>query len=400
MISVLVVDDSVVVRRLIVDALGGAEGIEVVGTASNGLLAQAKIDQLKPDVITMDIEMPQMDGIAAVKELRKRHKQIPVIMFSTLSAAGASATLEALAAGATDYVTKPSNVGSVNESIAAVREQLVPKIHALGGRRRPAGVAAPPSAAPPSRPTAAPGRPAARPGAAPPRAGLPPSGPGRPGAAPAGPPGAAPRPAAKRAPGGKVDILAIGSSTGGPDALTKVLTGIPADLPVPIVITQHMPPVFTRMFAERLDRSTPLHVVEATDGMELTAGWAYIAPGDSHLVLHRRGTATLTQLSGAPPENSCRPAVDVMFRSVAALYGASAYATVLTGMGQDGRGGAKVLRDAGAEILAQDEATSVVWGMPGAVVGAGLADEILPLDRIAAFLVNRVKTGRSAAVAR
>ena len=398
MISVLVVDDSVVVRRLIVDALGGAEGIEVVGTASNGLLAQAKIDQLKPDVITMDIEMPQMDGIAAVKELRKRHKQIPVIMFSTLSAAGASATLEALAAGATDYVTKPSNVGSVNESIAAVREQLVPKIHALGGRRRPGGVPTSPNGAAPTRPAAAPARPA-RPAAAPPRAGLPPSGPGRPGAAPAGPP-AASRPAAKRAPGGKVDILAIGSSTGGPDALTKVLTGIPADLPVPIVITQHMPPVFTRMFAERLDRSTPLHVVEATDGMELTAGWAYIAPGDSHLVLHRRGTATLTQLSGAPPENSCRPAVDVMFRSVAALYGASAYATVLTGMGQDGRGGAKVLRDAGAEILAQDEATSVVWGMPGAVVSAGLADEILPLDRIAAFLVNRVKTGRSAAVAR
>ncbi|WP_433371187.1 protein-glutamate methylesterase/protein-glutamine glutaminase [Actinoplanes sp. CA-142083] len=398
MISVLVVDDSVVVRRLIVDALGGAENIEVVGTASNGLLAQAKIDQLKPDVITMDIEMPQMDGIAAVKELRKRHKQIPVIMFSTLSAAGASATLEALAAGATDYVTKPSNVGSVNESIAAVREELVPKIYALGGRRRPAGM---PSGAPPapSRPGAAPARPA-RPSAAPPRAGLPPSGPGRPGFAPAGPAPAGPKPAKRAGAGGKVDILAIGSSTGGPDALTKVLTGIPSDLPVPIVITQHMPPVFTRMFAERLDRSTPLRVVEATDGMELTPGWAYIAPGDSHLVLHRRGTATLTQLSGAPPENSCRPAVDVMFRSVAALYGASAFATVLTGMGQDGRGGAKVLRDAGAEVLAQDEATSVVWGMPGAVVGAGLADEILPLDRIAAFLINRVKTGRSAAVAR
>jgi two-component system chemotaxis response regulator CheB len=399
MISVLVVDDSVVVRRLIVDALGGAENIEVVGTAANGLLAQAKIDQLKPDVITMDIEMPQMNGIEAVRELRKRHKQIPVIMFSTLSAAGASATLEALAAGATDYVTKPSNVGSVNESIAAVRSQLVPKIHALGGRRR---VITPP-AGPPGRPasglTAAPARP--RPGAAPSRAGLPPTGPGRPGAAPATPPGAPARPAVKRSgPGGRVDILAIGSSTGGPDALTKVLTGIPADIPVPIVITQHMPPVFTKMFAERLDRSTPLHVVEAGDGMELTPGWAYIAPGDHHLVLHRRGTATLTQLSSAPPENSCRPAVDVMFRSVSSLYGASAFATVLTGMGQDGRNGAKVLRDAGAEVLAQDEASSVVWGMPGAVVTAGLADEILPLDRVAAFLVNRVKTGRSAAVAR
>jgi two-component system chemotaxis response regulator CheB len=393
MISVLVVDDSVVVRRLIVDALGGAENIEVVGTASNGLLAQAKIDQLKPDVITMDIEMPQMDGIAAVRELRKRNKTVPVIMFSTLSASGASATLEALSAGATDYVTKPSNVGSVTESIAAVREQLVPKIYALAGRRRPGG-APPPAASARPGPGLAPARP--RPAAAP-RAGLPPSGPpGRPGA-----PGAAPaRPAARRTPGGRIDLLAIGSSTGGPDALTKVLTGLPSDLPVPIVITQHMPPVFTRMFAERLDRSTQLRVFEAADGMELAPGSAYVAPGDFHLVLHRRGTSTLIQLSGAPQENSCRPAVDVMFRSVAALYGASAYATVLTGMGHDGRGGAKVLRDAGAEILAQDEATSVVWGMPGAVVGAGLADEVLPLERIAAFLINRVKAGRSAAVAR
>jgi two-component system chemotaxis response regulator CheB len=160
-----------------------------------------------------------------------------------------------------------------------------------------------------------------------------------------------------------------------------------------------MPPVFTRMFAERLDRSTPLHVVEAADGMELAAGTVYIAPGDRHLVLNRRGAATVTQLSSAPPENSCRPAVDVMFRSVAQLYGGSAFAAVLTGMGHDGRGGAKVLRDAGAEILAQDEASSVVWGMPGAVVGAGLADQVLPLDKIASALAARVKVGRSAAVA-
>ncbi|WP_328462765.1 chemotaxis response regulator protein-glutamate methylesterase [Actinoplanes sp. NBC_00393] len=389
MISVLVVDDSVVVRRLIVDALGEAPGIQVVGTAANGLLAQAKIDQLKPDVVTMDIEMPQMDGIEAVRELRKRHANLPVIMFSTLSASGATATLEALSAGATDYVTKPSNVGSVQQSIAAVREQLVPKIQALGGRRRPAGPAGP--AGPPTRPAPA----AARPGA-PLRPGAPPAAPGRPPAT-----GPAPvRPAARRSSGGKIDILAIGSSTGGPDALTKVLLGLPADLPVPIVITQHMPPVFTKMFAERLDRSTPLRVVEAGEGMELAPGSVYIAPGDRHLVFQRRGTATLTQLSGAPQENSCRPAVDVMFRSVAALYGGSAFAAVLTGMGQDGRSGAKVLRDSGAEVLAQDEATSVVWGMPGAVVGAGLADEVLPLDRIAGALLNRVRVGRSPAVAR
>ncbi len=369
MISVLVVDDSVVVRRLIVDALTGARGIEVVGTAANGLLAQAKIDQLKPDVITMDIEMPHMNGIEAVRELRKRHPRIPVIMFSTLSAAGATATLEALAAGATDYVTKPSNVGSIAESVAAVRDQMVPKIDVLaGGPARPA----------PLRPPA--------------------TGPGRPGAPSASRPAAAARP--RRGPQGRVDILAVGSSTGGPDALTKVLTGLPADLPVPVVVTQHMPPVFTRMFAERLDRSTPLSVVEAGDGMDLTPGTVYIAPGDRHLVLHRRGTATVTQLSSAPPENSCRPAVDVMFRSVAQVYGPAAFAAVLTGMGYDGRSGAKVLRDAGAEVLAQDEQTSVVWGMPGAVVGAGLADEILPLDQIASCLTTRLKVGRSTAVTR
>jgi two-component system chemotaxis response regulator CheB len=378
MISVLVVDDSVVVRRLIVDALSDVPGIQVVGTAANGLLAQARIDQLKPDVVTMDIEMPQMNGIEAVRELRKRHARLPVIMFSTLSASGASTTLEALAAGATDYVTKPSNVGSIAESVAAVREQLVPKIHALAGRSAAPRTAAPARSAPP-RP---PGTPAADRIAAPPA---------RPVTA---------GPAVRRRPQGRVDVIAIGCSTGGPDALAKVLMGLPTELPVPVVVTQHMPPVFTRMFAERLDRSTPLTVVEAGDGMDLTAGTVYVAPGDEHLVLQRRGTATVTQLSGAPPENSCRPAVDVMFRSVAQLYGGSACAVVLTGMGQDGRGGAKVLRDAGAAVLAQDERSSVVWGMPGAIAGAGLADEILPLDRIAGALIARLKVGRSAAVVR
>jgi two-component system chemotaxis response regulator CheB len=398
MISVLVVDDSAVVRRLIVDALGGAPDIEVAGTAGNGRLAQGKIDLLRPDVVTMDIEMPEMDGIEAVRELRKRHPRLPVIMFSTLSAAGAAATLEALAAGATDYVTKPSNVGSVAASIAAVREQLIPRIHALAGRRLPAPVSRPAGRA---GATVVPGRPGlnggfTRPGTAPGRSV--PAGPAGAARAPvpaaAAPTGATPRPGG-RSPG-RVDLLAIGSSTGGPDALTSVLLGLPTDLPVPIVVTQHMPPVFTKMFAERLNRSTPLTVVEAEEGMALQPGTVYIAPGDKHLVLQRRGTATVTQLSAAPPENSCRPAVDVMFRSVSSMFGAAAYAVVLTGMGHDGRAGAKELRAAGAEVLAQDEATSVVWGMPGAVVGAGLADVVLPLDRIAPALLTRINVGRMA----
>jgi two-component system chemotaxis response regulator CheB len=191
-----------------------------------------------------------------------------------------------------------------------------------------------------------------------------------------------------------VDVLAIGSSTGGPDALTRLFLALPTDLAVPVVVTQHMPPVFTKMFADRLNRSTALTVVEAAEGMTLEAGTVYIAPGDRHLVVDRRGPAAVTQLSEAPPENSCRPAVDVMFRSVAERYGPAAHAVVLTGMGHDGRDGARALRAVGAEVVAQDEATSVVWGMPGAVVGAGLADAVLPIDRIAPAVITRVNVGR------
>ena len=359
-ISVLVVDDSVVVRRLVTDALSGAPGIEVVGSAANGRIAQTKIDQLKPDVVTMDIEMPEMNGIEAVKELRKRHPRLPVIMFSTLSSSGASATLDALAAGATDYVTKPANVGSVMESIAAVREQLVPKIQGLG--RRPIGGA---FTRPPARPAAPPPAPAfaTRPATV---------------------------PAAQPIGGGRVDVLAIGSSTGGPDALSTLFQGLPTALPVPVVVTQHMPPVFTKMFAERLNRTSPLTVVEAADGMPLRPGTVFIAPGDRHLVLRRRGTDVLTELSAAPPENSCRPAVDVMFRSIRAVYGGATLAVILTGMGHDGRDGVRELKNAGAAVVVQDERSSVVWGMPGAVAQAGLADAVLPLEQIPSALLARL----------
>lgn len=363
MISVLVVDDSVVVRRLVADALSADRGVEVVGTAPNGRVALAKLDQLAPDLVTLDIEMPVMDGLTTLRQLRRTHPKLPVIMFSTLTRAGATATLDALAAGASDYVTKPANVGSVAESLASVRDQLLPRIHALCDR--PA-VPKPPAMPVPTRDRADAQRRSGRP-----------------------PPGA-----------GGVDVIAVGCSTGGPDALTRMLTMLPAGLPVPVVVVQHMPPVFTAMFAERLNRMTALTVVEAVDGTTLRPGTVYIAPGNQHLTVVRQGTAVVTRLHGGPPENYCRPAVDVLFRSVATAFGGAAVGVVLTGMGQDGARGCRLLHAAGAEIVVQDEASSVVWGMPGAVVGGGVADAVLTVDQIAAHLAQRTARGVAGAFAR
>lgn len=351
MISVLVVDDSVVVRRVIVDALEAEPDIRVVGTAANGRIALTKIAQLNPDIVTLDIEMPELDGLGTLRELRKTNRTLPVIMFSTLSVAGATATLDALSAGASDFVTKPSNTGSFAEAQRMIREQLVPKIHSLTGNalRRP-GFTTPP---PPVRP-----RPLAP---VPPRT-------------------------------GKLAALTIAASTGGPDALSKVIAKLPANLPVPVLIVQHMPPVFTKMFAERLDRGSAVKVVEATDSVPVQPGVVYLAPGDYHLTVTARPGGVVTRLNQGPPENSCRPAADVLFRSVAEVYGATALAVVLTGMGQDGMRGADRLHQAGAEVIAQDQASSVVWGMPGAVVAAGLADTVLPLEEIGAFLTTRLAT--------
>ncbi len=355
-IRVLVVDDSVVIRRLVTDLLAADPGIEVVGTAPNGRISLSKVDELTPDVVTMDIEMPEMNGIAAVREIRKKHSKLPIIMFSTLTERGASATLEALASGASDYVTKPSNVGSVAQSQQNIREQLIPKIKALAGTRRltaPGGAGAPRLPVPAARPRAARTHP--------------------------------------------FGVLAIGCSTGGPDALATVLPNLPADLPVPVVVVQHMPPLFTRLLAQRLDAACRLSVVEAADGDRVVPGKVLIAPGGSHLVVARQGAELVARLNQDPPENFCRPAVDVLFRSVSAMYGDRALALVLTGMGRDGEKGARVLRDAGGEVYVQDEPTSVVWGMPGAVAMSGLADKVLPLDRIGpdavAALVKRVPAG-------
>jgi two-component system chemotaxis response regulator CheB len=344
----MVVDDSVVVRKIVTDVLSADPGIEVVGTAVNGKIAVGKLDQLKPDLVTMDIEMPEMNGIEAVRAIRggmggQTHSRVPIVMFSTLTERGASATLDALSSGANDYVTKPANVGSVGQSMESVREQLIPKIKALTGRpvtMGPARTAVPPP--PPMRPVA-------------PRTG----------------------------PGKKPAVLVIGSSTGGPEALARVLPQLPASLPVPVLLVQHMPPVFTRQFAQRLDRLCALRVVEAADGSPLNPGTVHLAPGDHHLVVRANGrTGTRTGLNQGPPENFCRPAVDPLFRSVVTAYDGAVLAVVLTGMGSDGRNGAAEIRAAGGTVLVQDQASSVVWGMPGAIAQAGLADEILPLDRV------------------
>ena len=343
-IRVMVVDDSVVVRKIVTDVLSADPGIEVVGTAVNGKIAVAKLEQLKPDLITMDIEMPEMNGIDAVRAIRagmggQSHSRVPIIMFSTLTERGASATLDALSAGANEYVTKPANVGSVGQSMESVREQLIPKIKALTGRFvGPARAAAP---------------------VLPPRATAPRTGPGK-----------------------KPAVLVIGSSTGGPEALARVLPQLPASLSVPVLVVQHMPPVFTRQFAQRLDRLSSLRVVEAADGSPLLPGTVHLAPGDHHLVIRGGARGPHTGLTQGPPENFCRPAVDPLFRSAVTAFDGAVLALVLTGMGSDGRNGAAEIRAAGGTVIVQDQASSVVWGMPGAISQAGLADEVLPLDRI------------------
>jgi two-component system chemotaxis response regulator CheB len=348
-IQALIVDDSVVVRKVLSDALSASTEVKVAGTASSGALALAKIPQLNPDVITLDIEMPGLNGIETLVQIRKLYPKLPVIMFSTLTERGASITLEALSLGASDYMTKPTNSASLASAMEAIRRELIAKMVSLVPRKRGSEITS-----------------------------------------------AIVAQARKRAQ--RVEILAIGTSTGGPNALAEVVPRLPSDFPVPVVIVQHMPALFTRLLAERLNGQSPLTVREAEAGGGVEPGTVWIARGSYHMTVARRGTSVVLDLNQDPPENSCRPAVDVLFRSVAQAYGATALAVVMTGMGSDGARGARHIREAGGEVVVQDEPSSVVWGMPGAVVSAGAADRICPLPEISREIIARVASGRRSAV--
>jgi two-component system chemotaxis response regulator CheB len=360
-IRVLVVDDAAVFRYSIAEELSRDPALEVAGTAANGRIALDRMTQLSPDIVILDVEMPEMDGLATLTELRKTYPRLPVIMFSSFTERGAAATLDALSRGATDYFTKPANASGLDASLEVIRKQLIPKIKVLCGRdvgrtesKLGSGST---SALFMSNIRAADWQ--------------------------------APRDTGVRP--GTIEVLAIGTSTGGPNALAEVLGRLPAEFPVPIVIVQHMPPMFTRLLAERLSAQFPIRVHEGNSGSLLQPGHAWIAPGDYHMIVVRDGAGVRTVVHQDPPENSCRPAVDVLLRSVAKTFGPNSLTVILTGMGQDGLRGCEAVREAGGQILAQDEVTSVVWGMPGYVARAGLADRVLPLSLIADEILRRVE---------
>ncbi|MCS4230788.1 two-component system chemotaxis response regulator CheB [Stenotrophomonas maltophilia] len=344
---VLIVDDSAVVRQILSEILASDPGIEVVGTAADPLLAREKIKRLAPDVITLDVEMPRMDGLAFLENLMRLHP-LPVVMISSLTERGADTTLQALALGAVDFVSKPKL--DVTRGLQGYADEIIEKVKTAARSRVRALVRAPVTA----------------------KVTL---------ASPAAP--IAPRPSQFRT---TDRLIAIGASAGGTEALRVVLEGLPADAPA-VVMTQHLPATFSTAFAERLDRHSAMAVREASDGEAVLPGHAYLPPGGKHLRVIRDGARWRCRIDDGPPVNRHKPAVDVLFQSVAQSAGANAIGVILTGMGDDGARGLLQLRQAGAPTLVQDEATSVVWGMPGAAFKLGAAEEQLPLEKIAERLL-------------
>jgi two-component system chemotaxis response regulator CheB len=353
-------------RSLLRSVVCSDAGLEVAGTAADGESALRIIETVRPDLILLDVEMPVMDGLLTLKQLRARGNRMPVIMCSSLTQRGAKVTIEALAGGASDYVTKPAGQSSRDEAMHTLAQDLIPKIHAL---TRPVPMSQQPQPIFPGAPRV----PSALPFA----------------------------PQQKHHPvSSSPAVLAIGVSTGGPAALDILLPALPANFPLPVLIVQHMPELFTKLFAERLDGRCPLRVREAVEGAPVGPGTIYIARGNWHmevLAASRAGLPYTLHLNQGPLENHCRPAVDTLFRSVASIYGSGVLAVVLTGMGSDGLSGCRTIREQGGTVLAQDRATSTVWGMPGVVANAGLAHSVLPLNDIAPEILRIVSRTHSEA---
>lgn len=344
-INVMVVDDSAIVRGLITRTLKTDPRIDVVASCSNGEMAITQAARRALDVIILDIEMPVMDGLTALPKLQRANPGASIVMASTLTQRNAAISLRAMALGAADYIAKPTTDRlNANEEF---HRDLIHKVIALGQTKRP--------------------RPSSDASSCPPAMGH-----------------IAARGGMLRQP----RIIAIGSSTGGPQALLTLLGALSPTVACPIVIAQHMPATFTTVLAQHIERASRRPTTEAADGMDITPGRIYLAPGDYHFEVIRSGAAYVARLSQTPPQNFCRPSVDPLFHSVAQLFGAECCGIMLTGMGSDGCGGAKAIAAAGAPVIAQDEATSVVWGMPGAVTQAGICSAILPLPKIAGHLAS------------
>lgn len=345
-IRVLVVDDSVTVRRALADALEADGGFRVCASAPNGLLGLEQLALTRPDVVVLDLEMPVLDGLEFLSRMRPEHPKLPVLVFSGSVGQANEATLEAMWRGASDYILKPPGLAPANME-PFLRAELFPRLKALVGDRAEANAKRGATAAP-ARPVAA---------------------------------------ARSREP--VPGIVTIGASTGGPRALAALLGALPAKFPVPVVIVQHMPAEMTAYFADGLAHNSGLPVRIAAHGHEVTPGVAWLAPGGRHLLIESEAGRARFRWDDGPEEHACRPAVDPLFRSAAALFGSGTLAVVLTGMGQDGLAGARAVRAANGRVLVQDEISSVVWGMPGAVARAGLASAVLPLSQLAGDILTR-----------
>ena len=356
-LRVLIVDDTVIYRKIVSDVLAGCPGVEVAGVAANGKIALQRLQQQPVDLLVLDLEMPEMNGLAVLEELRRRNSPVGAIMLSAHTARGAETTLAALESGAFDFVLKPDGANAAANA-EHLRRQCGAKLAAYSRCRGVRQVLHG------DKPLQGNGSPAAPVG---PRAPLPPSAPPQ--------------------------VIALGISTGGPKALSEMVPLLPADLPIPLLIVQHMPPVFTKSLADDLNRRTALAVREGSDGQPIQGGEVWIAPGGRHMKVQRQGDEVVLRISDDPPENSCRPSVDYLFRSVAEVYGGRAVGVIMTGMGSDGSLGCRRLKHCGAKIIAQDAATCVVFGMPREPIEKGIANVVAPLGRIAAEIARLARQG-------